>query len=88
MDFLLHSGPHGPLDTNAHARRLVDENPVRTEAERQKAQLLGAAAAEAGLIRRGAEEYATRVLADLEAEVVRILGAIQRGKTVLETAER
>lgn len=76
------------MEAEAHARRLVDEGAVLAEVERRKAQVLAEAEEEAARIRRGAEEYAAGVLADLEAQITRLLGAIQRGKTMLETSER
>jgi cell division septum initiation protein DivIVA len=76
------------MEAETHARRLVEESPLRDEAERQRAALLREAEAEAERIRRGAESYAAGVLADLEAQVGRILDTIQRGKTMLETSGR
>lgn len=76
------------LEAEAHARRLVEEGPVLAEAERQRGELLQEAAAEAARIRRGAAEYAAQVLTDLEDQVQRILGAIQRGRSALEASER
>lgn len=70
------------LEAETHARRLVDEAPIGGETERRRARVLQQAEADAERIRREADEYAGRVLADLEAEVVRILGAVQRGKSI------
>jgi cell division septum initiation protein DivIVA len=71
------------LDAEAHARRQYDEGPAQTELLMRRAQMVEEAQAEAEQIRHGADDYAARVLADLEAQVERILGAIQRGKTML-----
>lgn len=71
------------LDAEAHARRRYEEGPAETEMALRREQVLEEAQAEAQQIRRGADEYATRVLADLEAQVGKILGAIQRGRTAL-----
>lgn len=71
------------LDAEAHARRRYEEGPAGTEMALRRGHVLEEAQAEAQQIRRGADEYATRVLADLEAQVEQILGAIQRGRTAL-----
>lgn len=75
------------LEAEAHARRQYEEGPAQAEVVLRRTQILEEAEAEAARIRRGADEYAALVLADLEAQVERILGAIQRGKTMLGPAE-
>lgn len=75
------------LEAEAHARRLLDESPALGEVERRRVQMLEEAEADALRIRRGADAYAASVLADLQAEVRRILGAIERGKAMLDATE-
>ncbi len=75
------------LEAEAHARRLLDESPALGEVERRRVQMLEEAEVNALRIRRGADAYAARVLADLGAELQRILGAIDRGKAMLDATE-
>lgn len=75
------------LEAEAHARRLLDESPALAEVEQRRVQMLAEAEANALRIRLGADAYAARVLADLEGDLQRILGAIQRGKAMLDAAE-
>ncbi|MDQ7829139.1 MAG: hypothetical protein QN122_11245 [Armatimonadota bacterium] len=75
------------LEAERHARRLVEESAVLAEAEQARAHLLAEAEAEAARIRTGADAYAAGVLADLEEQVLRILGTIQRGRAALRRSE-
>ncbi|MDQ7857302.1 MAG: hypothetical protein QN174_07445 [Armatimonadota bacterium] len=69
------------LDAQAHARGLGDA-PSATAAARAQA-VIEEARREAERIRCGADEYAAGVLAQLEADVERVLAAIRRGQQVL-----
>ncbi|HEV8338305.1 MAG TPA: hypothetical protein VGR25_01440 [bacterium] len=71
------------LDAEALVRRQYEEGPAQSELALRRSQMVEDARAEAEQIRRGADDYAAGVLADLEAHVGRILGAIQRGRTLL-----
>ncbi len=75
-------------EAEAHARHLMDDGPVVAEAERRRTQLVEEGEAEAARVRHGSEEYAAQVLADLEAQVARILDVIRRGKTMLDRPGR
>jgi vacuolar-type H+-ATPase subunit H len=68
------------LDAQAHARGAADA-PGAAAARAQT--VLEEARREADRIRRGADEYAAEVLAQLEADVDRVLAAIRRGQQVL-----
>ncbi len=70
------------LDAEALARRQYEEGP-HSELVLRRTHMVEEAQAEADQIRRGADEYAARVLAALQAHLERVLGAIQRGKTML-----
>ena len=72
------------LEAEATARRLVEEHAIAREAARQRDELLGLAERDARAVRQGADEYAARVLADLEQSVARILDAIRRGRELLK----
>lgn len=67
------------LDAQAHAR--ASDAPATAAARAQS--VLEEARREADRIRRGADEYAAGVLAQLEADVDRVLAAIRRGRQVL-----
>lgn len=70
----------------AEAERLVDESEVMRVAQEQARQLVESAAAEADDIRRGANEYAKDVLANLDGVLSQAIGVIRRGQEKL--AER
>lgn len=68
------------------AARMVEESEVMRVAKEQARQLVESAAAEADEIRRGANQYARDVLANLDAVLEDALGVIRRGQEKL--AER
>jgi vacuolar-type H+-ATPase subunit H len=72
------------LDAQAHARSLGDAPTVTASTRAQV--VLEDARREAERIRRGADEYAAGVLAQLETEVGRVLATIRRGQEVLRAS--
>lgn len=63
---------------------LIGERGLTVEAERRSAEIATAAEAQAGEIRRGADEYAASVLIRLEGECVKALQSIRRGLAMLD----
>lgn len=74
------------LEAQATARHLVDEHLLVKEAAQRDQDLLARAERDAQTVREGADAYAGRVLADLEAGVVRVLETIRRGRELLKDA--
>ena len=63
---------------------LIEERGLTQVAEKQSAQIIAAAQAEAAEIRRGADEYAASVLIGLEGDMIRTLQAIKKGIAMLD----
>jgi hypothetical protein len=63
---------------------LIEERGLSQAAERQSAQIIATAQAEAAEVRRGADEYAASVLIGLEGEMIRTLQAIKKGIAALD----
>jgi cell division septum initiation protein DivIVA len=72
----------------AHARaaELVEEHPIANGARERAAQIVADAEAEAVRLRRDADDYCDRRLADFEVDLSKLLGQVQAGRTRL--AER
>jgi cell division septum initiation protein DivIVA len=63
--------------------RLLDESEIAQQAERRAAAVVEEAETRAAHIRRGADEYAERVLAHLDATLATALGSVQKGRQAL-----
>lgn len=72
------------MDAEETARRLVDQSAVLKEVEHRGQDLLTQAKHDAHAIHSGADAYATQVLGELEANVLRILDAIRKGRALLK----
>lgn len=72
------------LDAQSHARSLAESGATGGRAPEAGAAT-DEAKREADRIRRGADEYASAVLARLETEIERVLTTIRRGQEVLRT---
>lgn len=70
----------------SEAARMVDESEVMRMAHAQAREALHQAETEADDIRRGANDYARDVLANMEQIMGQALGTIQRGRQTLEDA--
>jgi vacuolar-type H+-ATPase subunit H len=66
------------------ATYLIEERELTRQAEELSHEIVRQAQAEADEIRRGADDYASDVLVDLESEVMRTLKTIKRGLELLE----
>ena len=63
---------------------LIGERGLTDAAEEESRRIIAEAEDDGEDVRRGADEYAAGVLADLEAEVSRTLQSIERGIALLE----
>jgi hypothetical protein len=63
--------------------QLLDENEIARLAQRKAEEVIGAAQARAAEIRRGADEYADRMLAQLDATLGGALASVQKGRQTL-----
>ncbi len=70
----------------ARAAELVEEHAIALGAQDRAAQIIADAEAEAVRLRRDADDYCDRRLADLEVDLTKLLGQVQAGRTRL--AER
>ena len=66
------------------AAYLIDERGLTEAADDESGRIVAQAEEESAQIRQGADEYATGVLTDLEAEVTRTLRGIERGLAMLD----
>jgi len=65
------------------AAELVSQEAVVLAAERRAAELVAAAQAEAAVLRRDADDYCDRRLADFEIDLGRLLSQVQAGRAKL-----
>ena len=63
--------------------QLLDENELARSASRKAEELVAAAEAKAAEIRRGADEYADRVLSQLDGALGGALASVQKGRQTL-----
>jgi hypothetical protein len=63
---------------------LIDERGLTQQAEAESGRIVGEAEADAEEVRRGADEYAVRVLVGLEGDVVKTLQSIKKGIELLD----
>ena len=63
---------------------LIDERGLTQQAEAESRRILAEANADAEDVRRGADEYAVRVLVGLEGDVVKTLQSIKKGIALLD----
>ena len=63
--------------------QLLDENEVARQARAKAEELLAHAEARAAEIRRGADEYAERVLGQLDTTLTGTLASVQKGRQTL-----
>lgn len=70
-------------DARAQADRLVAAEQVVVEAQEQAEQVLRIAQVEAEALRREADDYCDRCLADLELDLGKILAQVQAGRARL-----
>lgn len=66
------------------AERLIDEEDLRLQAEQRVQAIVDSAVEEAQEIRRGANDYAMEVLADLDERLVSVQSTLQNGVTALQ----
>lgn len=69
------------------AEKLVSEQEVLKQAEKQGADIIEDSRRREREIRLGAEDYADDVLGNLEDNLGRLLGAVQRGRARLQGDE-
>lgn len=67
------------------AQRLASESEIVKEAQRQAQEIIDSAKAKEREIRLAAEDYADEVFANLEANLSKLLAAVQRGRDRLQT---
>lgn len=70
-------------DARAQADRLVDAEHVVVEAKERAGQVLHSARTEAEELRREADDYCDRCLADLEIDLGKVLAQVQTGRARL-----
>ena len=63
---------------------LIDERGLTQAADAQSREIIGEAHRDADEIRRGADEYAVSVLAELEGDVTNTLQSIKKGIALLD----
>ncbi|MBA2442450.1 MAG: ATPase [Rubrobacter sp.] len=66
------------------AEKLTSEAEITKQAEKQAAELVEESRRREREIRLGAEDYADEVLANLEENLGKLLGAVQRGRSRLQ----
>jgi len=67
------------------ARKLASESEIVKEAKRQAQEIIENARAKEREIRNAAEDYADEMLANLEANLGKLLAAVQRGRDRLQS---
>jgi cell division septum initiation protein DivIVA len=70
-------------EARVQADRLVDAESVTVEARAKAAELVAQAQAQAEALRREADDYCDRRLADFEIDLGRVLGQVQAGRAKL-----
>ena len=73
-------------EAKQRASELVTENVIMQEAQIQAQEQLYRADQEAHSVKRGADDYARDVLANLEGVLGKAIGQVQRGRDLLEKA--
>jgi hypothetical protein len=72
---------------NEQSAYLISEQGLTEAAEAESRRIVAEADADAVATRRGADDYAAEVLLQLEAEVSRVLGQIERGIDALHVRD-
>lgn len=71
-------------EAQATARRMVEQSEVLREIRRRAEDLLAQARSDAQATREGADTYARQVLDEMEAQLIRILEAVRKGRDLLQ----
>lgn len=71
-------------DAKEKAKKLASESEVAKEAQRQAQEIIENARVKEREIRMAAEDYADEIMANLEANLGKLLAAVQRGRDRLQ----